>query len=286
MVVWLHDPPSLGASRALRAGLMALGGLGMAVAVLSRLAGWPAASVAETPALSWPSWRRPPAPSAPVAPAASPLAGWIVAVDPGHGGADGGVRHGDLLEKDVNLAVAEALQDLLERTGARVVMTRSGDQVPLERPRTSLDRRLALAAQAEAAVYVSIHANSYPDPRQFGAQTFFDPNSAESRRLATLIQQELVVAHPDNYRSALAADFYVLRNSPCPAVLVEVGFLSNPDDRRRLAQPQWRARLAAAILRGLERFAEGEMPDSRRPALRPPGPPAGFIHDIYPNEPR
>ncbi len=265
---------------------MLLGGLGMAVAMLSRLSGWPTASVAETPALSWPSWRRPPAPSAPMAPPASPLAGWIVAVDPGHGGADGGVRHGDMLEKDVNLAVAQSLRDLLERAGARVVMTRWDDQVPLEGPRAGLNRRLALAAQAEAAIYVSIHANSYPDSRQFGAQTFFAPNSGESRRLATLIQQELVVAHPENYRSALAADFYVLRNSPCPAVLVEVGFLSNPEDRRRLILPQWQGRLAAAILRGMERFAEGETPEPRRPTLAPVAPPAGFIPDIYPNEPR
>lgn len=286
MVVWLREPSSHAAARAVRAGLMALGGLGMAVVALSGLAGWPSAPSAETPVLSWPSWRRLPPPSAPVAPAGSPLDGWIVAVDPGHGGTDGGVRHGDLLEKDINLAVAAALRDLLERAGARVVMTRSGDQVPLERPRASLDRRLSLAVQAEAAVYVSIHANSYPDPQQFGAQTFFHPNSPESRRLAVLIQQELVFAHPENYRSALSADFYVLRNSPCPAVLVEVGFLSNPEDRRRLAVHQWQARLAAAILRGLERFAGAEEPEARRPALRPPGPPTGFIHDIYPNEPR
>lgn len=253
---------------------------------LSGLAGWPSAPPARAPALSWPSWRRLPPPPEPPAPPPSPLAGWVVAVDPGHGGADGGVRHGDLLEKDVNLAMATALRDLLERVGARPVLTRRDDNVPLERARASLDRRLSLASQTESAVYVSIHANSYPDASQFGAQTFYHPKSEESRRLAVLIQQELVLAQPENYRLALPADFYVLRNSPCPAVLVEVGFLSNPDDRRRLASPEWQHRLATAILRGLERYAANEQPETRRPALRPFGPPPGFVQDIYPDEPR
>jgi len=190
----------------------------------------------------------------------SPLAGWVVALDPGHGGADSGVRYGDLLEKDINLDVALRLQAYLEQEDARVVLTRASDDLPWTSARRSLEVRLQQALAGEARAFVSIHANSYPDPSQFGAQTFFHPSSQASRRLALLIQQELVRLQPENYREALAADYFVLRLCHCPAVLVEVGFLSNPDDRRRLQDLHWRDQLAAAIRQGLRRFAAGESP--------------------------
>ena len=232
----------------------------------------------------WP-WQRPAEPPAEPAPPPSPLAGRVVAVDPGHGGPDGGVSHGGLLEKEVNLDVALRLRGYLEAVGARVVMTRETDHVPFAGARGSLDVRLQRALQGEAHIFVSIHANSYPDPGQFGAQAFYHPSSEPGRRLAWLIQEELVRLQPENYREALAADYYVLRLCHCPAVLVEVGFLSSPDDRRRLSDPSWRDGLARAILRGLERFAAGERPHPSRPTARGAGPPAGFIPVIYPYEP-
>lgn len=208
----------------------------------------------------------------------------MVAVDPGHGGEDGGVTHGGVKEKDVNLAVGLLLRDRLQVLGARVVMTREADEDYALDQRSSLNVRLYRAVQGEARVFVSIHANSFRDPSQWGAQTFYHPGSAEGRRLALLVQEELVRLEPGNYREALAADYYVLRNSRMPAVLVEVGFLSNPGDRGKLVDPAYQARLAEAIARGVRRFVAGERVEGR-PTLRP-GPAPGFVAEIYPPEVR
>lgn len=223
---------------------------------------------------------RPPAPAPPPPP--PPLHGVVVAVDPGHGGADGGVTHAGVKEKDVNLAVALLLRDRLEALGARVVMTREDDRDNLLDNRTSLNLRLYKARQGEAQLLLSIHANSFPDSSQWGGQTFYHPDSAEGRRLALLVQEELVRLEPDNYREALAANYYILRNSEIPAALVELGFLSNPDDRRKLVDPGYQASLADALARAVQRFVDGEQVESRPTAGRQP--PPGFLMEIYPPE--
>lgn len=190
----------------------------------------------------------------------APLAGRVVALDPGHGGFDGGVRAGGLVEKDLNLDLARRLQAAIARRGGRAVLTRSEDVAYAEENRADLDQRLRLAERAGAQALVSLHANSFPDPSQWGAQTFYPPGRPEAQRLALLIQEELVRLEPENYREALPADFYILTRSKEPAVLVEVGFVTNPRDRARLGDPAWRDRLAAAIARGLERWFAGQRP--------------------------
>lgn len=190
--------------------------------------------------------------------AGRPLAGKTVAIDAGHGGFDGGVYHGSLVEKELNLDIALRLKEEVERRGGKAFLTRERDMAFADANRADLDRRLDLAHGAGAAVLVSIHTNSFPDPSQFGAQTFYPAKSPQARRLALLIQEELVRLQPENYREALeAAELYLLKNSKVPAVLVEVGFISNPGDRQRLATPDYRARLAAAIARGIERYFAG-----------------------------
>lgn len=189
-----------------------------------------------------------------------PLAGKVVAVDAGHGGEDGGVYHAGegLLEKEINLDIARRVARRLEQRGGRAVLTRNEDREYFVETRKDLGHRLDLAYSSKAQVFISLHANSFPDPSQFGAQTFFDPKSAEGRRLARLIQEELVRIHPENYREALAADLFVLRENRLPAVLIEVGFVSNPDDRSRLRDTAYRDKLAEAVVRGLERWFAGE----------------------------
>lgn len=272
-------------SRAAGAGRWAIAGwVGAALALLAAwafVAGWgPAAGTPPQGALSL--RRRPPAP--PPRPQPLPLEGVVVALDPGHGGEDGGVTHEGVREKDVNLAVALRLRDRLQALGARVVMTREGDEDALLDRRASLNVRLFKARQGEAQLLISIHANSFPDPSQWGAQTFYHPGSAEGRRLALLIQEELVRLEPDNYREALAADYYVLRHSEMPAALVEMGFLSNPEDRRKLVDPAHQARLAEALASAVRRFVAGERVESRPTAGRPL--PPGFLMEIYPPEVR
>lgn len=183
-----------------------------------------------------------------------PLKGWLITVDPGHGGHDRGACHfsDGLIEKEINLDMAFRLQDHLRRQGADVILTRTDDTfVPL-------DARAQLANQRSSHLFISIHVNRYPSAVCFGAQTFYFPSSPESRRLAWLIQDELLKVDPKNYRQALPGNYRVLRQARMPAALVEVGFITNPGDRAKLRDFQYRERVAESITRGVLRFARGE----------------------------
>lgn len=208
---------------------------------------------------------RKPAPPPPPAPA-GPLAGHVVAIDPGHGGFDGGVAYGGIVEKDLNLDIARRLRARIEERDGTVVMTRTADVAYEVDNRADLNHRLKLAEEGGAEILVSLHANSFPDPGQFGAQTFFPPKAPESQRLALLIQEELVRLQPENYREALSADYYILLNSRRPAALVEVGFITNGADRARLLDPAAKDRLAAAIADAIQRYFSGEEPRPHVPS--------------------
>jgi len=186
-----------------------------------------------------------------------PLAGLRIVVDPGHGGADRGACHfGDgLIEKQINLDMAFRLEERLGNLGADVHLTRVDDRY------VSLDERAAFANRIGAHVLVSLHVNRYPSAVCFGAQTFYYPGSAEGRRLALLIQDELLRIDPDNYRQALPGHYKVLRLSAMPGALVEIGFITHPGDRRKLADFSYRERVAEAVARGIVRFASGENPE-------------------------
>lgn len=188
------------------------------------------------------------------------LQGRVIALDPGHGGFDGGFSTADLVEKDVNLDLARRLEREIARRGGRAILTRAADVAYAENNRADFDRRLERVAPHRPEALLSIHCNSFPDPSQFGAQAFYPPGRPEAQRLALLIQEELVRLHPENYREALEGEFYITDRFPGPAVLVEVGFLTNAGDRQRLRDPAWRDRLAAALADALARFFAGERP--------------------------
>ncbi len=196
------------------------------------------------------------------------VAGKKIVIDPGHGGSDpGAVGEGGVAEKDVNLAVARRLALLLSQAGAEVFLTRTGDyhlgEAEVPGPE-DLARRVGLVARHGAELFVSIHGNSFPSSQWWGAQVFYHPDSPEGRRLACLIQQEFLKALGESYRWAMAEDFFVLRRAGVPAVVVEVGFLSNPREEALLSDPAYQAKLAWCIYAGIVRFFGGE------PAPSPP----------------
>lgn len=186
-----------------------------------------------------------------------------IAVDPGHGGPDPGAKGGGLVEKNLVLDIALRLEALLKQAGAEPLLTRSDDDqftdgTPItESKREELSHRAEIANQANAHVFLSVHANAFPESRWHGAQVFYQRGSAEGRRLAEAIQAELVRMLPPNKRRALAGDFRVLRESKMPAVIVEVGFLSNPQEAAKLADHEYRQRMAEAIFSGLIRYYRG-----------------------------
>lgn len=180
--------------------------------------------------------------------------GRTIALDPGHGGKDPGTQSGDGLdEKDINLAMAFKLRDLLEAAGAKVVMTRNSDAF------ISLDDRAFIANRAGADAFVSIHINSLPghDRRLEcrGTQMFYYSAAGES--FARTMFEELNGALGIGDMGMYERNFAVLRKTGMKAVLVELGFLSHPNDRALLADDTFRENAARGLFNGLERYFGG-----------------------------
>jgi len=200
-----------------------------------------------------------------------PLSGKVIALDAGHGGADGGAISRDgVIEKDLNLAIVLYLRDYLQQAGALVLLTREGDY-DLAQPDTKgysrrktedLLRRADQVSKQQADLTVSIHMNSIPSPRWSGAQTFYSANNAEGKRLASDIQTELRNVLGNTQRIAKRADtVYLLKTLKMPTALVEVGFLSHPEEASLLADEEYQRKVAASIYRGILKFAS-EQPES------------------------
>ncbi|NMA62167.1 MAG: N-acetylmuramoyl-L-alanine amidase CwlD [Firmicutes bacterium] len=191
------------------------------------------------------------------------ISGRVIVIDAGHGGIDPGAVSGKgVLEKDITLEIAKELELLLKKAAVYVIMVRRGDYDLadsseahlLNRKRQDLIRRVTIAEEAKADLYISIHANYFPSPIWSGAQTFYYEGRLEDQRLAKDIQTELVKHLGPNNRLAKTGDFRVLRDTTMPAALVEVGFLSNPREAELLGQVGYQKRVAAAIFAGILRY--------------------------------
>lgn len=191
------------------------------------------------------------------------ISGRVIVIDAGHGGIDpGAVSARGIVEKQVTLEIARELEQLLKKAAVFVIMVRHGDydladsseSHLLKRKRQDLARRVQIAQDAEADLYISIHANYFPSPIWSGAQTFYYEGQEADQKLARDIQTELVKHLGPNNRLAKAGDFRVLRDTTMPAALVEVGFLSNPREAGLLADPLYQRRAAQAIFAGILRF--------------------------------
>lgn len=195
--------------------------------------------------------------------AAYNLASKVIVVDPGHGGIDTGAVRGDIVEKNITLKIAEKLAGELSKGGAAVIMTRQGDTDLVEenfkggyreRHRLGLTNRVKKANQTGADLFISIHTNADPNPRWRGAQTFYHPGSIESKKAAEAIQEEIKNCLKNTSRAALAGDYFVMNNTEMPAVLVEVGFISNPEEGKLLCDEEYQRKMACAICQGIEKY--------------------------------
>lgn len=193
-----------------------------------------------------------------------PLAGEVIVIDPGHGGVDGGAVSKDgVIEKEITLKIAVFLRDYLQEAGAYVVMTRESD-IDLAEPNTQniskrkaedLMKRVHLIKEKQANAVISIHLNAFPQSRYSGAQTFYHPSRKENKRLASFIQQSLI-HHLENTDRIpkQKGDVYLLKESPVPTALVEVGFLSNPEETKLLRTEDYQRKIAASIYSGIIGF--------------------------------
>lgn len=183
-----------------------------------------------------------------------PPPGKPVVIDPGHGGIDGGASYGPVPEKIVNLDIALRVAARLEDRRVPVVLTRTTDvEFSLNSYREDLQRRHELAARHDAWALVAIHANASGNHRANGTLVLFQKDNEESRRLARILREALAAMQPDKHNLAdVEVDHYYFDYSPVPTVVVEVGYMTNPDDRAALMQPEFRAKLADTIASALE----------------------------------
>jgi len=285
-------PPSLRVSTRLRRGalqaslLVALPVLGLvAYNPLSGSAPDRAALLATAPAVL--TFRAPKA----IGPVTASLGVKKLVLDPGHGGSDSGARARSVWEKEITLHIARELRTLLRRANYDVAMTRDADTF------VSLRQRAQFANQERADLFVSIHVNSVPSQECHAVETYYlgpadDPRAeqlagkenhesgyhladfrrllegvyvhvrqAESRKLAQVVQQELVSVLGDSNpairdKGVRSAPFLVLVASESPGILAEVSCLSNDEEAGRLADPSYRQRIARALFHGIHAYAE------------------------------
>ena len=176
----------------------------------------------------------------------------VVVIDAGHGGDDPGkVGINNALEKDINLQIAEKVKRHLEKNGIEVVMTRE-DDVMEETKLEDMKKRVELINKTKPAIAVSIHQNSYPDSSVKGAQVFYYTDSEISKDAASLMQEELRKKDNENTRQIKDNNnFYMLKKTEVPTIIVECGFLSNAGEAEKLVSDEYQEQMAQAICSGI-----------------------------------
>lgn len=200
---------------------------------------------------------------------ADPRSGVIV-IDAGHGGIDGGTNKDGILEKEVNLAIAQKLKAIMERKGYTIVMTREEDvsldgldHSSQDRHKRDLNARVDIIGHSNAQLFISIHVNcNLKKPATDGAIVFYNNKFQESETLAYHIQRVLndmiVNGKKRTAHDPQQAKFYILSNSQIPGVIVETAFISNAEERKLLTSDKFREQLASAIADGAARYLNRE----------------------------
>jgi len=193
----------------------------------------------------------------------------VVVIDAGHGGVDSGaVSSGGIKEKDINLDIALKLNDLLTVYGVKTLLIRSSDtdisdegcDTIREKKVSDIHNRFDIVNETENSVLVSIHQNFYEESKYSGTQVFYAPDADGSENLAQCIQQSVVKSlQPENMRQVKASgdSIYLLYHAKRPSVMVECGFLSNPDEAEKLNDETYRSQLAVFIAQGVLNYLGG-----------------------------
>ena len=190
-----------------------------------------------------------------------------VIIDAGHGGEDGGAEVDGVLEKNINLSIADKLADTLRLCGVRVTEIRDEDisvyddsaQSLREKKVSDLKHRVEIVNGSENNILVSIHQNKFDNSAYSGAQVFYSSNNDKSRVLAESIRNSVVsLLQNDNTRELKPAnsDIYLLDNATVPAVIVECGFLSNDEERAKLLDSGYQSEMAYSIAMGVLEYID------------------------------
>lgn len=185
-----------------------------------------------------------------------------VVIDAGHGGSDPGkVGIGNLLEKDINLKIAQYLKQYLTVNNVRVIMTREIDEglstSTTNSKASDLSNRKEIIFQNNPVATVSIHQNSFSAQSAHGAQVFYGQNMKKSKKLAEILQKRLLEMDPSNHRLPKAnSDYYLFRDNPYTTVIVECGFLSNPEEASWLKDADYQKKIAWMLHLGIMEYIQ------------------------------
>lgn len=195
----------------------------------------------------------------------SALSGKTVIIDAGHGLPDSGaISQSGLKESEINLEISKLLQKQLEKVKVKVIMTRSDENSlstnKQNNKRDDMQKRIQIRDKKNADLFVSIHLNHFSQSQYSGAQTFYCQSHPESKALAQCIQNKLIeLVDPQNTREIKGSDsIFVIRNPKIPSVLVECGFLSNPEESELLSQKDYQKKIVWAIYCGICDYFKNE----------------------------
>ena len=182
----------------------------------------------------------------------------IITIDPGHGGSySGAVGPNGYTEKEGAFAISQKVASILNQSGAKVVMTRDSDvdvYGPNASARNELQARVDVGNNANSDIFVSIHCNAFVNPAANGTQTFYYGSSYQGQRLAQSIQEKMIEANGLRDRGISTCNFYVVKHSYMPAVLIETAFITNYDEEALLSDDEWQTTMAKAIAEGINEY--------------------------------
>ena len=176
-------------------------------------------------------------------------------IDPGHGGRDPGAIYKDIKESDINLQISKYLKEELEKNGAQVYLTRIGDYDLSENnarnhKKNDLTARARLINESNCDMYISIHLNSDPSPTWNGIQIFYTDNNENNKKIAETIKEQLKLKR----KTKELKNMYLFERIKQPGILIEAGFISNPNDRYKLKQTDYQKELSKNITNGIIKY--------------------------------
>lgn len=194
-----------------------------------------------------------------------PIDNKVIGIDPGHGGADpGAVGKNGTSENEINLSIALKLKRFIEQSGGIVVITRDdlnglyteGLDASKTKKSEDLNKRREIIDEGDCDIFLTIHLNSFPQSKYYGAQTFYKDGCEKSKKLAEIVQEELKNTLDQNNKRMPQKrdDVYVLREVKSPSILIECGFLSNPGEEKLLAEEKYQEKIAWAVYIGIIRY--------------------------------
>ncbi len=189
-------------------------------------------------------------------PVSNSLVRGVIVIDAGHGGMDGGVSYGNMIEANINLENSRELKSILEDRGYKVVMTRDSTNSLAGKKSDDMKKRKDIILKCKPDLVVSLHINKYSDSRRRGVQVFYDDtkkNQDVGERFQHLINSNVnkKYAGRDDLKS-LGGDYYICKCTPYPAVIIECGFISNEGDRKLLNDSSYRTHLLTTIADGID----------------------------------